>query len=516
MAAGIEASKRIEEKMAATRAINPISDEKAVARLRGTDRRGGLFEGGFDAAMGAGAFDKLEDRLADIAKSAVAGGGRRNLAAGMRQQQDVLEGQRQAIMERNDLTKGQKAFAMSFIDEELGKLADALSQFSDLAYQDAKVLEDATRTLFSVGDVLDRGKSSISRAFGERASASRIQSEMNDLSDVSKAITQMMADAVKNGEDPSAFKADADAVKQMSLKLAAAADNVGRFAMAITDATKTVEQDFGSFGSRFSEARQTALLLDNPAATGRADAARNDLEAARKRKRDIEDRVAGAIEVTEAEANRMGNPRSARIAEINRQLAVPMDTVAGGINGGTAAERSKLRAERADLEDWIREGQRNLPEVKAAQAEADDMSRQAIMAAAADRGRILGLSSTAKAREEMDAKIADIGARASDLNGNEKFGFVQQAMSNMAKEVAPLLAQFGEEVRNAQLAGPNRAALNASDVTTMQGQSELSRLLRGDDPSKDVNFVELQKQTTLLQELPQKLAEATGIVLDFK
>jgi hypothetical protein len=326
----------------------------------------------------------------------------------------------------------------------------------------------------------------------------------------------MMADAVKNGEDPSAFKADADAVKQMSLRLAAAADNVGRFATAITDATKTVEQDFGSFGSRFSEARQTALLLDNPAATGRADAARNDLEAARKRKRDIEDRVAGAIEANDAVQNGLPNAASQRIAEINRQLAVPMDTAADGISGGTAAERSKLRGERAELEEILLESRRNSPEVRAAQAEADDMSRQAIMAAAADRGRIFGLSPTAKAREEMDAKIADIGARASDLNGDDKFGFVQQAMGNMAKEIAPLLAQFGEEVRNAQLAGPNRAALNASDVTTMQGQSELQRLMRKDDPARDVNFVELQKQTTLLQELPQKLAEATGVVLDFK
>jgi hypothetical protein len=39
------------------------------------------------------------------------------------------------------------------------------------------------------------------------------------------------------------------------------------------------------------------------------------------------------------------------------------------------------------------------------------------------------------------------------------------------------------------------------DITTAQGGSELSRLLRGDDSAKNQNLVELQKQSTALTEL---------------
>ena len=240
-----------------------------------------------------------------------------------------------------------------------------------------------------------------------------------------------------------------------------------------------------------------------------------DADAARFRKQEIDDMMAGAVEGAEKDKFRAAMNR--RLVEIDAQLAAPMNGIGeNGVQGGTAEERERIRAERRELSARNRQSLERDPAFRAAKRAADEMTAETERKMASDRGRILGLSPTAKAREDMDAKIADIGARASDLNGDDKFGFVQQAMGNMAKEIAPLLAQFGEEVRNAQLAGPNRAALNASDVTTMQGQGELQRLMRKDDPARDVNFVELQKQTTLLQELPQKLAEATGVVLDFK
>ena len=49
--------------------------------------------------------------------------------------------------------------------------------------------------------------------------------------------------------------------------------------------------------------------------------------------------------------------------------------------------------------------------------------------------------------------------------------------------------------------GPSRSALQASDVTTTQGAAELNRLLRGDDTAKNQDLVELQKQSSALQEL---------------
>jgi hypothetical protein len=79
----------------------------------------------------------------------------------------------------------------------------------------------------------------------------------------------------------------------------------------------------------------------------------------------------------------------------------------------------------------------------------------------------------------------------------------QRAFRQQAEQVAPLLVGFSDEVANALLQGPSRAALQASDASTLQGQQELNRLLRGEDPARDVNLVELQKQTQALNELVQ-------------
>jgi len=69
---------------------------------------------------------------------------------------------------------------------------------------------------------------------------------------------------------------------------------------------------------------------------------------------------------------------------------------------------------------------------------------------------------------------------------------------------------FREERMNAILQGPSRAALNVADTNTMEGQRELNRLLRGDDPNRDVNLVELQKQSELLQGVIDAIKEKAG------
>jgi hypothetical protein len=44
----------------------------------------------------------------------------------------------------------------------------------------------------------------------------------------------------------------------------------------------------------------------------------------------------------------------------------------------------------------------------------------------------------------------------------------------------------------------------------MEGNRELNRLLRGDDPNKDVNLVELQKQSELLQKVIEAIEKESG------
>ena len=133
------------------------------------------------------------------------------------------------------------------------------------------------------------------------------------------------------------------------------------------------------------------------------------------------------------------------------------------------------------------------------------------------RGRDLGLTERERFRKEYtEGAGADINARAKELrdDGKNPTGFLRQAFQNQMETVAPMLQGFQEERQNAMLQGPSRAALNVSDVSTSQGASELTRLIRGDDSAKDVNLAELKKQTDKLQEvLDQLKASNPGVLL---
>jgi hypothetical protein len=137
---------------------------------------------------------------------------------------------------------------------------------------------------------------------------------------------------------------------------------------------------------------------------------------------------------------------------------------------------------------------------------------------AIERGRELTLTPGQKAAEEFNKQIADIreyaDRAAKDSSGlpadiakirermNEAIGRTKE---EMIQQVAPTIAGMANDVQNAVLAGPSRAALNAADVTTTQGQQELNRLLRGDDPAKNADLVALQREANrLLQAIADK------------
>jgi DNA repair exonuclease SbcCD ATPase subunit len=146
-----------------------------------------------------------------------------------------------------------------------------------------------------------------------------------------------------------------------------------------------------------------------------------------------------------------------------------------------------------------------------------DREREARTATPAGRGEELGL--TERERRKKDFQLgagADINARAKELRdqGVDPTKFLQQSFKNQAEQVAPLFTQFAEERQNALLQGPSRAALNVSDVSTSQGASELTRLIRGDDSAKDVNLAELKKQSGYLEDIRNDLkANNPGVLL---
>jgi hypothetical protein len=151
---------------------------------------------------------------------------------------------------------------------------------------------------------------------------------------------------------------------------------------------------------------------------------------------------------------------------------------------------------RRQAEDVIAGGTRD------EQSAVDKFNRQQVQRSQADRGRLLGMTERERFREEFSLVAgADIRARAAEIKaqGGDPQAFMDRAIAEQAKTVAPMLEEFRMERENAMLQGPSRAALQVSDVTTTQGQAELNRLLRGDDSAKDVNLAELREQSAKLQ-----------------
>jgi hypothetical protein len=116
-----------------------------------------------------------------------------------------------------------------------------------------------------------------------------------------------------------------------------------------------------------------------------------------------------------------------------------------------------------------------------------------------------GLSERQQADRQIEEQLALAEAQAAAFvrNGDRLAAFesLRNNRANLARQQAPLLVGFAEEVQNAILQGPSRASLSATDASTLEGQRELNRLLRGEDSARDVNLVELQKQTQSLQNI---------------
>ena len=193
-----------------------------------------------------------------------------------------------------------------------------------------------------------------------------------------------------------------------------------------------------------------------------------------------------------------------RISQIDKQLA------SAGVLPQEA--RDALIAERAALENSVIEQSEGVKRAR------DASTQLAEQAASADRGDVLQQTPGERAAKDLEQQIADIresASRAAENSSgmpediekirkrmNEAIG---RAEEDMMRQIAPVTMGLMDSVQNAVLQGPSRAALNASDVTTMQGAQELNRLLRGDDPARDVDMVALQKEANaILERIAQK------------
>jgi hypothetical protein len=269
-------------------------------------------------------------------------------------------------------------------------------------------------------------------------------------------------------------------------------------------------RDLEKLRDRLGEsANAFAALSGKPFDWGAVDKARQELVDAMK-----------AAESTVAD-------EMARVQQIDRILAVPAgETGADGTSGGTIAERERLRAERAQLQREIESSIESDPEVQRLRDRRDSITRDIESASAAERGRELRSTPAERAARELASGFNDIiqaaGEDAADTTGlldRERLAADLSRFANeQARGSAPAIFALADSVANAVLQGPSRAALQATDVSTVDGQRELNRLLRGDDSARDVNIVELEKQNQSLSKLvslAEDEAKARGITLNW-
>lgn len=197
-----------------------------------------------------------------------------------------------------------------------------------------------------------------------------------------------------------------------------------------------------------------------------------------------------------------------RIAEIDRLLSTQ------GVLGG--GQREELVRERARIEQQAVEADEAVRRARD-ESTAEDQRRQA-----AARGAELSQTPAQRAGESLARQLDDLrqffGRQAEEGTGLVDFEAQNAATARVfddaARGFAPALFALQDAVANAVLQGPSRAALQATDASTVEGARELNRLLRGEDSARDQNLVELQKQSQSLEELVRIAREGGADIAD--
>lgn len=220
--------------------------------------------------------------------------------------------------------------------------------------------------------------------------------------------------------------------------------------------------------------------------------------------------VARAAQLIERDSRARSNTRS--FQEIRDALS-PLQQRASTIEGADAvsaaideriSEAASLldKALGGDIDasiDLLKAGDTLRLVVNALENSLNNIEEASRLEASIERGRQLLLGESGRRSEEIAASIGDI--RNAGGGRQQVAGFIAE----QARQIAPAVFALRDQVTNAAIAGPNRAALSAYDITTQQGTSELNRLLRGDDPAREQNIVELRKQTAELVGLREDL-----------
>jgi len=442
---------------------------------------------------------------------------------------------------RDALVAQRDALIASGFGESDARVAESIRQLEELiASLEAPVLRASDALSISilegakqVSDALTQAQESLSRAGAEQGEISRqADRAAEQLASIVKQLETASSDGVRQS-----LLAQQQALLEQASALRSAASSVEAFSAVLDRVSNQLADTVAGEGrgradqARREDNRQRGLAEAGLGFPGDADAAQRQRERAEADARAAEDRrdrvrrqndLRRELFERDAIAGQAGDEAQQAIRDrddAQRRLdqAERSGDVAGANNARRDRDRAQGRLDRAFEAS---------PSGRAAAARADELDRQEAARREREdsiaRGRELGRSPAERAGRDLAQGLRDlesafddnvegildgVGGRPQDagaeLNAarNDFEKDRRRLIEDAQRSIAPAIFGLADQVANAVIQGPSRAALQATDVSTVEGSRELNRLLRGDDSARDQNLVELQKQSQSLDEL---------------
>ena len=374
-------------------------------------------------------------------------------------------------------------------------------------------IESVVGGAFEVSDILASAQEEV-----RDSGASAIQAELDSIAEVLAGVTEAAANST-TAEEAAAFEQDIEALKELAQAQRAAAGAAAIFSDTLKrladELDQTVAQE--ARGRADSLRRQVNADPNDPFLQLQRREAESEARRAERQARENQEETIALRQQFEDDAieGRLGPEIQALVSEREKLQA---DIESGRLS---VEEERAARRRRREIDAELNERFEDSPQGRRAAAAADEADREAASFAqnqeSERRGRDLMVTDGERAARATIQSIQDIENAAverilagEDIKtvGNEEAAARTRVLEDARRSAAPAIFALQDAVANAVLQGPSRAALNAADVTTTQGTAELNRLLRGDDPAKDQNLLELQKQTAELEKLNQTLGAA--------
>lgn len=395
----------------------------------------------------------------------------------------------------------------SIADRERGNTANQLEEATRVRDEIARRAEDARfeRTVNPqrrTQAIVDQAQQNLSSAGAETGAIARRLREIQ--------FQREGLQRARNANEPQSN----EAIDRQVRELLAASDALRRFTEALNAAASEAASNLGSAQQRADEARRADLGRSTPDTVANRAQADRDLREQQQANARVQDAIAAERARVEQQALDGGG---ALAGVFERLQAIKEETDAGNVS---VQRQLELVAERRRLEEQVNAEIAKGNAVTAARDASTGINERQ---AAEARGRELSLTDAQKAAQEMQAGVSDINAhfdrmakniresqqgvkQQADLlqNAQQRQAAVEKLINDQERAAAPMVFEMLDAAANVLAQGPRREALGAVDASTLEGQRELNRLIRGDDPAKDVNVIELRKQTQILKDIRDK------------